>query len=419
MLIGRHCQQELFVLESKKGDFSENQGWKNVSTSKKSYRINGNEYYLVEKKERNIAFSSAERISRIALGVLCCMLTLCIALCSKTVRQFFTGREVVKIVKKKSDLDNLSEYNGFKWTKKIFNPPIGDKPVVFTSLAKNQVVKLLKICPELKEIDAANGSMKAYDSILRIFEKGIPEKLDLSSNQELKKSMQFILYKIDQEKEKKKKMELLKEVADCISDCAAVSQGSLSKMFQKLACKTHGFEEQMENFISNYKDKIIDQVLYTLYPEMQDPAYAAKHFHQPNKQFVHVKTGFLASLGDDFGTNSLGAKQDAKRNIEEPKKKGKKFKEILYQKISVFDVVKEFIIDINGRLGQFEIDKLHQWCENLGDASADIYYDENAAYPIYAAPFKKEYQYEPYLTEALSLTIFEKLGYLSNSEAVN
>lgn len=464
MIESKHFGQELFVLESTKDKYSNKKGWVKKIHSNKTYNIQGKNYDLVEKRER-FNQSSAKRIAGIAVGIFCCLFTLCFALCSKTVRQFFTGRQVVKIVKLKGSnppgpnplpnpgtnpipnpgqnpipipnpilnsipgsnpskpagpvspysisFEGLPEFNGYRWTSKIFDAPTptADKSAAFTPLTKSQVVKLLGVCPELKNMLVANDTMKAYDSILSIHEKGIA-KLDPFSNGELIKQMQFILFTIDQIKINKDKVELLKEVAKRLEGCAAATQGDIGKLYAKLTCKDGGFNTQMENFISNYKDNIFDQTLYSLYPEMQKPDHAIKTFGTPKEQFGHVKAGFVAAF-DQIGLNSEIAKKDPNRNEDKPVAKREEFKQTFSKKISIYDFVKEFVIDVNGRMGHFCMGDLFNWSAKHDEIAADISYDEDFKYPVYAAPYKKTYGFEPYITESLAFTILEKLGYLS------
>ena len=72
----------------------------------------------------------------------------------------------------------------------------------FTPLSKQQIETLLKKEPSLKTHRVAIKTMSAYDSIMRIHEQGIPEKIfNKMSNEELRDQMRYILYRVNEEKD--------------------------------------------------------------------------------------------------------------------------------------------------------------------------------------------------------------------------
>lgn len=488
MIDNRCYNQKLFVLSSESENYSDEKGWKKVNSSNKNYCMQGATYISIDKRERYAPLLSLHRITGIVLGIMCCIASLGFAYRSKIVKQFFSGRQFVRILKpglevkttKSKDtatnpdvvflynntgkinpplaqnndlissipkenpvidakpvhevkpeaeatievkpvLDEIEvpanvdfNKNSYKPTKRIFESPLVEKND-FTPLTEQQVLEVLNLEPELKNLDAAQGHMKAYESILKIHQDGIPFRLDPLPNQELKGSMQFILSKINQEKDLEKKKSLLIELAGCVEDCVPVTQGRTAQMHMKLA-SIGGFDKQIESFISTYKDKIADQVIYQLFPEMQKLDYAAKHHGQPWLQFPHMKTGFLALMGNKLGLNTVGAEGDPNRNTNISDQLQKDFEKIFCEKVSLHEIIKEFIIDVNGRNGQIEIATLSNWCVpgNLGDEAFNVFYDgDPEGYPSYSPEYKKEYGFHPYLKESTAYLIFEKLGYLA------
>lgn len=98
MIENKRFGQSIYVQPTEAGTYSPDKGWKQANSKTQDYTINGINYHLVEKKDRNISLFSLSRIAGIAFGLLCTVVTLGGALFSKTVRQLFSGRQVVKIL---------------------------------------------------------------------------------------------------------------------------------------------------------------------------------------------------------------------------------------------------------------------------------------------------------------------------------
>lgn len=285
----------------------------------------------------------------------------------------------------------------------------------FQKLSKQQASAILDIEKTLRKRPAVQGRLFAYDSILTLHENGVPARLSAFSNDELVKQTRFILYTISQETNLNKQKELLLELAVCVEDCLPVAQGRISLMYMRLASVGKGLDKQVEQFLSGYKDRIVDQIINQLFPDMQKPEYAKKYHAQPSKQFPHMKTGFLALVGKELGLNAIGAMEDPNKNtIDAALKKGE-FKKLFQQLVSMQEIVKEFIIDVNGRNGQIDLDDLGNWCkpENLGEEAYNVFYDEEFQYPSYSPQYDpKKNGFAPYLTEKSAYLILEKLGYI-------
>lgn len=445
MIYSTDLKQKFFVLESEKDNYLDSKGWNKVSSpaaDASNIVINGREYSVIEVKEKYLPLLSFERVARIVVGLFFTVITLGFALRYEAIRACFSGRQVVSIIKpfsKEVPLPKERPPTLPKEPKEVPPPPPKEVPppspkdVVswkpagkffilanmktldpFVPLTNEQAKALLDKEPKLRDLDAAQGKLKAYGSILAIHQVGIPERLIGAANTELKFCMQFILYKISQESNLKKQKELLLEVAQCVEDCTPVTQGSLAKMHCRLA-SIGGLNSQLEQFIFAYKDKIVNEVIYELFPGMKDPGYALKNHPNPPMQFPHMKTGFLAILGAELGLQTTGALDDPNRNTKEVFAKKEQFKKLFHQKVSIHEVIREFIIDVNGRNGQIDIKTLTDWCipENLGEEANNVSYDKDFTYPSYSPEYKKEYGYEPYLMEKTAYLIFEKLGYIS------
>ncbi|MBA3238784.1 MAG: hypothetical protein H0T62_10630 [Parachlamydiaceae bacterium] len=104
--------QKIYVDESEMTKYTD---WKDLNIKDRDKKINlkGLKYKVLEKKEHHISFCSLKRIGGIALGLLCSLPTLGLALLSKTIRQFFSGREVVIILQEeyhKDYVENILKY---------------------------------------------------------------------------------------------------------------------------------------------------------------------------------------------------------------------------------------------------------------------------------------------------------------------
>lgn len=320
------------------------------------------------------------------------------------------------------------------------SPPIVEVDVVptyslkmdkFSSLSKNnqemsiqkltqqQASAVLDIDPTLRTRPAAQGKIFAYNSILIIHEQGVPDRLNAFANHELMKQTQFIIYTISKETNLKKQKELLLELAICVEDCLPVSQGRISLMYMRLASVGKGLDKQIEQFLSGYKDRIVDQIINQLFPDMQKPEYAVKYHSQPSKQFPHMKTGFIALVGKELGLNTTGAAEDPNKNTIDVAIKQNEFKKLFKELVSIQEIIKEFIIDVNGRNGQIDLNDLATWCnpENLGETEAfNVFYDEEFQYPSYSPKYDgKKNVFSPFLTEKSAYLIFEKLGYVQKN----
>lgn len=446
MIDSRRCGTTLLILESEVNKYRGSDEWKKGVVFNKSYVIQGKTYTLVETWERQLPFFTVGRIARLALGFFCFLATCGLALLSSTIQRCFTGRQVIRVVKHSSSEETITDSeqpkklivasveakvaapievapvkpkvsfdkSSWKATDLLFATPKMEKQKSFTHLLDSEVQQLLDCEPSLKTLKAAQGSMTAYDSILAIHAHGIPRRLEGLANKELQRSMQFILYTISQESNKEKRQLLLLELARGIEDCVAVTQGSLAQMHMKLA-SMGGFDKQLEHFISVYKDKIVDETLYELYPHMQKPSYAEENYHRQSMQFPHMKTGFLAVCGEKLGINCGRAIEDPNKNTTEPQKKKEAFINLFKEKLSIHEIIKAFIIDVNGRQGQIDINNLTKWYGVNLPKHADIcFHDEELEYPTYSPSYATlSDPHSMYLTEKAAYLIFEKLGYIA------
>ncbi len=83
---------------------------------------------------------------------------------------------------------------------------------------------------------------------------------------------------------------------------------------------------------------------------------------------------------------------------------------------STHELIKTFIIDVNGKQGQINREDLAKWCGNhLNEEEKHrIYYDESIKYPAYSPAYSAgENSYHPYLSEGIGVEIFKVLGYIS------
>src|SRR5690606_39192574 len=105
-----HLGQKIYTDQAEQAKFAD---WKTVDAKKKEVCFKGLNFRLIEKKEHNLPLFSLKRIGGIFLGLLCAVPTLGFALFSKTIRQCFSGREVVRILKENYDsayVDNILKY---------------------------------------------------------------------------------------------------------------------------------------------------------------------------------------------------------------------------------------------------------------------------------------------------------------------
>jgi len=302
----------------------------------------------------------------------------------------------------------------YEMTKKMYKGALLPQEMKFTPLSESQVRELLKIEPTLQTRMAARGRYTAFKSITDIHKYGVPTILtNQTVNNELIQTMQFILYTINQQPTDKKKKESLIELAESIEDCLPVTQGNLALIHMKHS-SVGGFDKQIECFISSYKERLFDEVIYEVCPQLKNPQLAK--IAQGKNDFPHIKTGFKALLGDELGVNMTGVREDPNKNTFVAEQKKGEFKKLFYQLISIQDVIKEFIIDVNGRNDQIELNTFSRWCvpENLGNEEAyNVFYDETFEYPSYSPAYKDDNRaHLPYLTERSAYLIFEKLGYL-------
>lgn len=423
MIYTKNFKQTLFVLDSEKDNYSEIQGWKKVQVNKgKIYNIKGLKYNFIEERMQHLPLLTIERIVKIAFAIICTTLTFGLALASETIRVCLTGRKVVIILKQETanTPEGLSKLvdSPYKPAKKFFDSPTIEKQSDFVPLSDQQVKHLISLEPKLKIYPSWNEKAIASQFILEVHQSGNTRAfLSHKEIEELKSAVQFIMYSINQEPDLEKKKELLLELAKCLEGCANNSVNATSDMCMKLKA-SEGFTLQAEFFILKYKDRIVDEVIYNLYPHTQNANHVQVYKDDANMQFGHLKTGFVALIGEELGLNTNGTKGDLLRNQGEASSKREKFKKLFLENISFETIIREFIIDVNGRNGQFNITELSKWCcpDNLGEEAHNIFYDESFEYPIYSPVYNKRYEYEPFLTEKTAYLIFKKLGYIATEE---
>ena len=100
-LIGTDWSQRQFITENSNVSVSE--GWMNANARNtgKIYIIKGHQYVTVAKKERHLPFFTLQRIAGIVLGLFLSIISFGTApLLSKTVRQMFSGRQILRIMRR-------------------------------------------------------------------------------------------------------------------------------------------------------------------------------------------------------------------------------------------------------------------------------------------------------------------------------
>lgn len=157
MIESNNFYQNQFVLQSEVSKYSEKNGWKKVKIVKLTCNLKGKDYDVLEKRVRYYPFLSFGRIGGVVLSVVSfvfCAITCGYGIKFKTVRNFFVGRQVVKIVKPhegtipgktnglKDDIFSDGENNqGEKIDPKKFPDPLNDpseEPLKDPSNSKNE-----------------------------------------------------------------------------------------------------------------------------------------------------------------------------------------------------------------------------------------------------------------------------------------
>lgn len=309
----------------------------------------------------------------------------------------------------------LSDPAAFVANPKMYQQ-LSPKPIpAFTPLSKGALQTLLNVEPSLKKHPVAINMMYADQRIMDIHDKGIPDRIfDTTSNNELRDQMRYIIYQISQETDLKKKQTKLRDLAVALEDCAPVTQGNVSKIYQEYT--SHGaFEMQLDLFIALAKERALDEVIYDFYPKMRSPTYAAGVM--PWKQFPHVKNGFLSFYGSSIGLNIKGASSDPNRNETWAQRKQAEFLDKFEEKFEINKVIKDFVIAINTENNMLiRNEDFMAWCgaNGLGDQSM---YDEDTAdtYPKYFSKptDAQESMTSAYIKEDVAIAVFKKLKYIA------
>lgn len=307
-------------------------------------------------------------------------------------------------------------------TPKVYEPVPKEPIAKFEIISGTALDKLLNEVPELKTKMVAQKRFPADISIRSIYHNGIPEKLDHSSNSELRDQMRFLIYKISNEKSSAKRKELLIELSDCLIDCAPVSQGAVGKMYIKYSglgafLGEDAFVRQIRAMIVNLKDKAVDEAMYEMYPAMQDSGYGPAHHGRPSEQFPHAKNGFIAVNGVALGLDTTAATGDSNRNLAWGRARGSEFIANVKKRITAAEIVKALVVETNTSETYVSNEDFMKWAgeNSLGDA---IMYDEGKAgsngYPGYADKASEAHQgyTKAFIDEATALQVIQKLGFI-------
>lgn len=322
----------------------------------------------------------------------------------------------------KTEKSKLAEYlTNKKLSAKIFELPKPIEAPIFKPLSTKSLDLLLKELPELNSLMVAQGHVSAHDSITAIHTVGIPCRIqNQTANNELKTQMQYIIYKISEQKDLNRKHKMLKDLAGCLMDCVPVTQGKVSNMYRKLAFGNQtNFDLQMQAFLddqlADQKEKAVDATIFELFPEMNEPDYADKNYNYPSKQFPHVKNGFLNKYGKQIGLILAGAEGDSNANASLANKDNGKFLELFNKHFDMKPVIRNFVLKLNGngRNGdEITNEDFTKWSAEtvIGHAA---YYDETHVYPDYCKMPDKEQTglTKAFITEAVAVKVFEKLEY--------
>lgn len=180
----KNLGQKQYIDASEAVSYSQEKGWTHLDPKEKTLTFEGRQYKVIDKKERHLSPFSLEGIGRIALGLLCVIPTLGLALLSKTIKQLFTGRQVVSFVKPEEEIQDKKKNNvdtespafypqeqknevffGFKVIPG-FKPKIdrgyimAENTVTFTLSVKNAKAELARICREKRPEEISNLPMK-------------------------------------------------------------------------------------------------------------------------------------------------------------------------------------------------------------------------------------------------------------------
>eukprot|EP00471_Norrisiella_sphaerica_P007353 CAMPEP_0184481926 /NCGR_PEP_ID=MMETSP0113_2-20130426/3516_1 /TAXON_ID=91329 /ORGANISM="Norrisiella sphaerica, Strain BC52" /LENGTH=225 /DNA_ID=CAMNT_0026861377 /DNA_START=98 /DNA_END=775 /DNA_ORIENTATION=- len=218
----------------------------------------------------------------------------------------------------------------------------------------------------------------------------------------------YVLYKIINEKDTRRKKQLTIELASGFTACQAVQQRVIYSLYARLANIELDFEAQMFKALSQFKHRALDTAVVFAIGKNADPHW---------RSAVHVAV--LEELGVEVDGYDA-AFMDKDRRVLTTKQRETAMKAFL-RSFSAQEFILEFVQDINqdkgsGRAGlvrNFGLKKLCQWVSEHKKESFDpysIYYDEKKSSEYATHQSKKFRSMVPFLSFNVARSILKMMG---------
>lgn len=199
-------------------------------------------------------------------------------------------------------LEDLRRYEApCSFTDAIFKPL--PKPSDFKDalITKQELDDLLDKYPNIANTLGKETGGKQY-TIRQIFhhklDRGIFKLRTTNAplNEEFKLQFRQLLTII--KNDKKEQEVLLNQLKNGFIDCEPGMQQCVSEMLAELRSFEHGFKAQVKIKVHEFKNQMLEELLLMKFPN----AFESKN---PKFQMTHLKSGYIASLGKDFGLNGV------------------------------------------------------------------------------------------------------------------
>jgi len=276
------------------------------------------------------------------------------------------------------------------------------------------VRKILHTYEEIGSMYDRTGSTPVEKYILSTLTDGLPLfKHQKTVNDDIKYCLNYIFYKLNEEKDGVKKKKLVLDVAAAYQSCQTVQQQAITNMYASLAGVDFSFEKQTLKLLSSFKLRKLEELVILIHPNAN-----LVGDDNPYGQPPHIRSAYLLAL--DERKIFIDGKEASLLDVNKPNLSNSQKNQVekAYRKLlSGEEFVLSFISEINQTGGFSEYidrDKFYKWVMALTNNfdKHSVHYDETRADDYEQLPTNEEQQdgTAPYLSFHVGVHILEQLN---------
>lgn len=175
----------------------------------------------------------------------------------------------------------------------FFTTPVKPSEFAGTYISKAELIALFEKYPDVRDVPHTRHHNKASYFVLQTYDNGLPDfKNNAALNSTIRNELRQLVTLIKNQTDPTVQENLLRRLTEGFTDCQPVMQRTINTLLTELSSYELGFKEIIHARIQNFKNDMLETVLYELHPDMKS---------DPFLQMPHLKSGYLTSVGAQFG----------------------------------------------------------------------------------------------------------------------